>query len=114
MPRLLLINPSNIHKGLGNIRSTAWPPLNLPYLAALTPSHYKIEVIDENIEPFKLKKADIVGITAYTSSVSRGYDIAQMYRKQFRFFFPVSCGIITLTGVSSAWSMRTNSSSCRI
>ena len=82
MPRLLLINPSNIHKGLGNIRSTAWPPLNLPYLAALTPSHYKIEVIDENIEPFKLKKADIVGITAYTSSVSRGYDIAQMYRKQ--------------------------------
>jgi radical SAM superfamily enzyme YgiQ (UPF0313 family) len=82
MPRLLLINPSNIHKGLGNIRSTAWPPLNLPYLAALTPDHYQIEVIDENIEPFKFQKADIVGITAYTSSVSRGYDIAQMYRKQ--------------------------------
>lgn len=82
MLRLLLINPSNIHKGLGNIRSTAWPPLNLPYLAALTPDHYQIEVIDENIEPFKFQKADIVGITAYTSSVSRGYDIAQMYRKQ--------------------------------
>jgi radical SAM superfamily enzyme YgiQ (UPF0313 family) len=82
MPHLLLINPSNIHKGLGNIRSTAWPPLNLPYLAALTPSHYKIEVIDENIEPFKFKKADIVGITAYTSSVNRGYEIAQMYREQ--------------------------------
>jgi len=82
MLRLLLINPSNIHKGLGNIRSTAWPPLNLPYLAALTPDHYQIEVIDENIEPFKFQKADIVGITAYSSSVSRGYDIAQMYRKQ--------------------------------
>jgi radical SAM superfamily enzyme YgiQ (UPF0313 family) len=82
MPQLLLINPSNIHKGLGNIRSTAWPPLNLPYLAALTPNHYKFEVIDENIEPFKFQKADIVGITAYTSSVSRGYEIAQMYRKQ--------------------------------
>lgn len=82
MPRLLLINPSNLHKGLGNIRSTAWPPLNLPYLAALTPDHYQIEVIDENIEPFQFKKADIVGITAYTSSVSRGYDIAQMYRKR--------------------------------
>ncbi len=82
MLHLLLINPSNIHKGLGNIRSTAWPPLNLPYLAALTPDHYQIEVIDENIEPFKFQKADIVGITAYTSSVSRGYDIAQMYRKQ--------------------------------
>ena len=50
MPKLLLINPSNIHKGLGNIRSTAWPPLNLPYLAAITPIHYQIEVIDENID----------------------------------------------------------------
>jgi len=82
MLRLLLINPSNIHKGLGNTRSTAWPPLNLPYLAALTPEHYQIEVIDENIEPFQFQQADIVGITAYTSSVSRGYDIAQVYRQQ--------------------------------
>jgi len=82
MPQLLLINPSNVHKGLGNIRSTSWPPLNLPFLAALTPDHYEIEVIDENIEPFKFQKADIVGITSYTSSVSRGYEIAQMYREQ--------------------------------
>ena len=82
MLRLLLINPSNKYKGLGNIRSTAWPPLNLPYLAALTPDHYKVEVIDENIEPFRFQKADIVGITAYSSAVNRGYEIAQMYRKQ--------------------------------
>ena len=82
MPKLLLINPSNIHKGLGNIRSTAWPPLNLPYLAALTPAHYQIEVIDENIEPFEYRPADIVGITAYTSSVYRAYQIAQIYREQ--------------------------------
>ena len=82
MPHLLLINPSNEHKGLGNLRTTAWPPLNLPYLAALTPSHYEIGVIDENIAPFEFKKADIVGITSYTSSVSRGYEIAQIYREQ--------------------------------
>lgn len=82
MPHLLLINPSSEHKGLGNLRSTAWPPLNLPYLAALTPSHYEIEVVDENIAPFVFKKADIVGITSYTSSVSRGYEIAQIYREQ--------------------------------
>jgi len=79
MPRLLLINPSNEHKGLGNTRATSWPPLNLPYIAALTPDHYDIEVIDENIEPFTFKEADIVGITAYTSSVTRGYEIARMY-----------------------------------
>lgn len=82
MPHLLFINPSNKHKGLGNLRSTSWPPLNLPYLAALTPSHYKIEVIDENIEPFVFRKADIVGITSYTASVLRGYEIAQIYREQ--------------------------------
>lgn len=82
MPRLLLINPSNTHKGLGNVRATAWPPLNLPYLAAVTPNHYSIEVLDENIEPFEFREADIVGITAYTASVYRAYQIAQIYRKQ--------------------------------
>lgn len=58
-------------------------------MAALTPAHYQIEVIDENIEPFKFKKADIVGITAYTSSITRAYEIAQIYREQ---------GIITVIG----------------
>ena len=82
MPRLLLINPSNIHKGLGNIRATAWPPLNLPYLAAMTPHYYRIEVLDENIEPFEYRPADIVGITSYTASVNRAYQIAQIYRKR--------------------------------
>jgi len=82
MPHLLLINPSNLYKGLGNIRSTAFPPLNLPYLAAMTPPHYQIEVIDENIEPFMYRKADIVGITAYTASVHRAYQISQIYQKK--------------------------------
>ena len=80
MPRLLLINPSNTHKGLGNIRATAFPPMNLPYLAAVTPSSYQIEVLDENIQPFEYREADLVGITAYTASVYRGYQIAQLYR----------------------------------
>lgn len=82
MPRLLLINPSTTQKVLGNISATAFPPLNIPYLAAVTPNHYQIEVLDENIEPFEFKKADIVGITAYTASVYRAYQIAQIYRKQ--------------------------------
>lgn len=82
MPRLLLINPSNKQKGLGNIKATAWPPLNLPYIAALTPDHYDITVLDENIEEFSGRPADLVGITAYTSSVSRGYQIAQFYKSK--------------------------------
>ena len=82
MPRLLLINPSNTRKVLGNISATAFPPLNLPYIAAVTPNHYKIEVLDENVEPFEFREADVVGITAYTASVYRGYQIAQLYRKK--------------------------------
>ncbi len=82
MPRLLLINPSNEHKGLGNVRGTSWPPLNLPYLAAVTPSNYEIDVIDENVKAFEYRPADIVGITAYTASVYRGYKIASEYRKR--------------------------------
>ena len=82
MPRLLLINPSNRKKGLGNTKSTAWPPLNLPYIAAMTPRHYDIALIDENVEPFDAQPADIVGITAYSSSVFRGYEIAQVYKSK--------------------------------
>ncbi|MFH1350134.1 MAG: radical SAM protein [Pseudomonadota bacterium] len=82
MLRLLLINPSSGHKGLGTYRPTAWPPLSLPYLAAVTPEHYEIEVLDENIEPFTYKEADIVGITALTGSVRRAYEIARVYRER--------------------------------
>jgi radical SAM superfamily enzyme YgiQ (UPF0313 family) len=51
-------------------------------LASVTPPHYRIEVIDENIQPFRYTAADIVGITAYTSSAHRAYQIAQLYREQ--------------------------------
>ena len=81
MPRLVLINPSTSHKEMGNYRATAWPPLNLPYLAAVTPDHYQIEVLGENIEPFEFREADFVGITALTGSVYRAYQIAQIYSK---------------------------------
>jgi radical SAM superfamily enzyme YgiQ (UPF0313 family) len=89
MPKLLLINPSIKKTVLGNTRATTWPPLNLPYIAALTPPHYDVQVIDENIEPFEFRDADVVGITAMTSSVFRAYQIAQRYR---------SSGIPTIMG----------------
>lgn len=82
MPRLLLINPSHGHKHLGTTTATTWPPLHLPYLAAVTPRHYEIEVIDENIESFEYREADIVGITSLTSSVNRAYQIARVYREK--------------------------------
>jgi len=62
------------------MRATTWPPLNLPYIAALTPTHYDVRVIDENIEPFEFLEADVVGITAMTSSAYRAYQIARLYQ----------------------------------
>lgn len=62
-------------------RKTAVHPLALPTVAALTPDHYNIKIIDEEIEPINFKlKPDIVGITAMIPNISRAYEIADQYR----------------------------------
>ena len=56
-------------------------PLALPLLAALTPAHYKVRIVDEDIAAApKSFKPDIVGITLITSNSQRGYDLADKYR----------------------------------
>jgi len=51
-------------------------------IAALTPSSYDIEIIDENIESLDLtKKYDLVGITAMTHQSIRAYQIADHFKK---------------------------------
>jgi hypothetical protein len=62
-------------------RKTGMVPLALPYLAALVPDNWDIRIIDEEIEPIPERLApDLVGITALTTNVSRGYAIADMFR----------------------------------
>ena len=82
MKRLLLINPSGKRKGVGTLRSTNFPPLNLPYLAACTPRDYDVELIDENIERFEYRDADLVGITSFTATAPRAYQLARAYRER--------------------------------
>ena len=48
----------------------------------MTPSHWEIGIIDENVEEFRFEEADLVGITGFTSSINRAYAIAQMYRQK--------------------------------
>ncbi len=80
---LLLINPVNPHKtGLTVNSSSRFPPLALGIIATLTPDNFHVELIDENIEQFHYKQADLVGITAFTSAVGRAYEIASHYRKR--------------------------------
>ena len=56
--------------------------MSLGIIAALTPDNWEIEILDENFERFTYKEADLIGITALTSQVSRAYEIALEYRKR--------------------------------
>lgn len=79
--KLLLINPVNPHRvGLTVNPSSRFPPLGLGIVAALTPDDWFIKIIDENFERFRYEDADLVGITAFTASVNRAYELAGLYR----------------------------------
>ena len=81
--RLLLINPlSTIREGLILHNHVIYPPIGLGIVAALTPSHWDVELIDENFGRFQFRDADLVGITALTSSATRAYEIAAIYREK--------------------------------
>ena len=81
--RLLLVNPVNPHRaGLTVNPSSRFPPLGLGIVAALTPGHWEVEIVDENFEPFEYKEADLVGLTAFTAAINRAYEIAGLYRER--------------------------------
>jgi len=82
--KLLLINPSSedrLNAASVGIFFT-FPPPGLAYLAALTPSDWDIRIVDDNIEPITFEDADLVGITAMTSNVTRAYEISERYRQK--------------------------------
>ncbi len=79
--RLLLVNPANTwRRGFLLRNESRQAPLGLGIVAALTPSEWKIKIIDENFRKFKFQEADLVGITSFTSTITRAYEIADMYR----------------------------------
>ena len=79
--RLLLVNPVNpVRTGLTVNRSSRFPPIGLGIVAALTSEHWDIALADENWEPFVYRESNLVGITAFTASANRAYEIAAAYR----------------------------------
>ncbi len=80
--KLLLINPVNQSMpGYSGSMNSRLQPLGLGIVAALTPSEFYVKLIDENLESFQYEEADLVGISALTSTVNRAYEIAAEYRK---------------------------------
>ncbi len=58
-------------------------PLALPTVASLTPDHYDIRILDEEIgELPKNPLPDIVGITTLAATITRAYELGDMYRSQ--------------------------------
>lgn len=56
-------------------------PLSLLTIAALTPDHHEVEIIDENVRPIDFDiSADLIGITSFTSHAPRAYEIADAFR----------------------------------
>ena len=81
--RLVLINPVNPARvGLTVNRSSRFPPIGLGIVAAATPSSWDVKLLDENWGPFSYQEADLVGITAFTASANRAYEIASIYRQR--------------------------------
>jgi radical SAM superfamily enzyme YgiQ (UPF0313 family) len=82
--RILLINPkakSLITQPMVFGRAMFSPVTGLIAVAALIPDRYEVELIDENIEPIDFDaKVDMVGISAMTCYVKRGYEIADAFR----------------------------------
>ncbi len=60
-----------------------YPVITLPHLAAITPHKHEIKIVNENYDPIDFsEKADLVGITCYTMTAPRVYEIADTFRAQ--------------------------------
>jgi radical SAM superfamily enzyme YgiQ (UPF0313 family) len=81
--KLVLVNPVNpARTGLTVNKSSRFPPIGLGIVAALTPDHWDVTLLDENWEHFVYQHADLAGITAFTASANRAYEIAAAYRER--------------------------------
>lgn len=81
--RLLLINPYDVRRpGISVDRGGRFQPLALGIIAALTPEDWEVEILDEKWDGFSFRPADLVGITAFTSTAARGYELAGIYREK--------------------------------
>ena len=78
--KLVLVNPRNRVSLYGDY---LWEPLAFGYLAAATPPHWEVELIDEQCEgalDYGAVRADLVGLTAFTTQAPRAYQIAAQFR----------------------------------
>lgn len=81
MKKILFINPSTRNTIFGRMKFLALPPMGLGVLAASTPDHYELQIVDENVETLDFDlEADIVAVTSTTVQAPRAYQILQKFK----------------------------------
>jgi radical SAM superfamily enzyme YgiQ (UPF0313 family) len=88
--KILLVFPRIEHGATSISDKESWtsivfgyPIITLPHLAAITPDKYEIELINENYETLDFDHdADLIGITTYTMTAPRVYEIADEFRRR--------------------------------
>ncbi|HHU81499.1 MAG TPA: B12-binding domain-containing radical SAM protein [Firmicutes bacterium] len=81
--KILLVNPglSLPAPDSKKKRKGLFPPLNLALLAACTPRHHQVELVDEHLAELNPDAgADLVGITVMTAFAPRAYRLADGFR----------------------------------
>jgi radical SAM superfamily enzyme YgiQ (UPF0313 family) len=99
--RIALVNPvARRTQGYHTI-GTRIPQLGLQVLARLTPAEHTVEIIDEIFDQDRTKNYlanrgyDLIGITSYTSSATRAYELAAHCRR---------LGVRCIMGGPHAWA----------
>src|SRR5512140_2789465 len=80
--KLLLITASapEIHR-IRRSRFLNFQQITMPYLAALTPPHWQVSHVDEEVSRVDFNgEVDLVGITFHTPSALHAYEIADRFR----------------------------------
>ena len=88
--KILLIFPriehgASTHSDKGSWASIlfGYPIITLPHIAAITPKHHTVKIVNENYDTINFdENVDLVGITTYTMTAPRVYEIADEFRRR--------------------------------
>lgn len=85
--RLLLVDPyprNHPYRLTAAERRAVWfPKLSLPTIAAYTPDHWDIELVDESVRDIDFDHpAELIGVSVMTCYAPRAYEIAREFRRR--------------------------------
>jgi len=94
--KILFIIPRWPKNSFWDVIAFKFPLLSTPLLAALTPPHHQMSIIDESLSEIDFgQEVDLVAITAITPLAPRGYEIADQFRRRGR--------KVVMGGIHASW-----------